>query len=175
MTRTFELTMAELRAVARFAVESAETVLTSYEETYADDPRPRAAVNAAWEFVNGAPRTKLQRVAALDAHRAAAAAGTEIARLAARAAGDAAAAAYLHPLANGNQVGHILRSAALAARIAELHAGSDPRVGEEHLEQALRGATPVVIEVLNRYPRAPLSKNRAGTLMNQLDASMRRL
>lgn len=173
-TESFELTMGELRAVARFAVESAELVLASYEELCPEDPRPRAAVMAAREFVNGGRRTKLQRVAALDAHRAAAAAGTEVARLAARAAGDAAAAAYLHPLASGDQVGHILRAAALAARIAELNAGGDPRVGEEHVDRAARRATAVVIDVLNRYPPAPPSKNRVGVLMNQLDASLRR-
>ena len=67
----FELTMEELREVARFAVQSAEEVLGMFEEATPDDPRPRAAIGAAWEFANGARRTKLQRATALDAHRAA--------------------------------------------------------------------------------------------------------
>lgn len=116
----FELTMDELRVVARFVAESAEVVLPLFEDDQPGDERPRAAIDAAWQFVNGAARTRLQRVAALDAHRAAKEAGTEIARLAARSAGDAAAAAYLHPIAQASQAGHILRAAASAARIAEL-------------------------------------------------------
>lgn len=70
-TGDFELTMDELRVVACFAVESAQEVLPLFEEANSDDPRPRAAIKAAWTFANGAARTKLQRVNALDAHRAA--------------------------------------------------------------------------------------------------------
>ena len=113
----FKLSADELRAVARFAAESAEEVLPVFETAHWDDPRPRKAIEAAWAFAGGGRRMKLQRVASLDAHRAAAGAATEAARLAARAAGDAAAAAYLHPLADATQVGHILRAAALAARV----------------------------------------------------------
>lgn len=107
----FELTVEELRVVARYVVESAQEVLPVFEEAVPGDPRPRAAVDAAWEFVNGARRTTLQRVTAMDAHWAAKEAPTEATRLAARAAGDAAAAAYLHPIAKATQVGHILRGA----------------------------------------------------------------
>ncbi len=116
----FELTMDELRAVARYVAESAQAVLPVFEESVPDDRRPRAALDAAREFVDGARRTRLQRVTALDAHRAAKDAPTEEASLAARCAGDAAAAAYLHPIVKATQVGHILRAAASAARIAEL-------------------------------------------------------
>lgn len=169
----FELTVEELRVVVRYVVESAEDVLPAFEETVPDDPRPRAAVDAAWEFANGARRTKLQRVTALDAHRAAKEAPTETARLAARAAGDAAAAAYLHPLAKATQVGHILRGAACAARVAELSAGDDPGVGDELIEQARRRATPVLVDVLVRYPLAPTGRSRVAHLMSTLDALLR--
>ena len=73
----FELTMDELRVVARYVAESAQEVLPVFEDANPGDPRPRAAVGAAWEFVNGARRTKLQRVTSLDAHRAAKEAATE--------------------------------------------------------------------------------------------------
>lgn len=169
----FELTLEELRVVVRYVVESAEDVLPAFEETVPDDPRPRAAVDAAREFANGARRTKLQRVTALDAHRAAKEAPTETARLAARAAGDAAAAAYLHPLAKATQVGHILRGAACAARVAELSAGDDPDVGDELIEQARRRATPVLVDVLVRYPLAPTGRSRVAQLMSTLDALLR--
>ena len=115
----------------------------------------------------------MQRLTALDAHRAAKGAGSEAARLAARSAGDAAAAAYLHPISRATQVGHILRAAASAARIAELEAGDDPAVGETVIEQARRRATPTLVAVLSRYPPAPTGKNRVAQLMSKLDASLR--
>ena len=99
----FDLTMGELRVVARYVVRHAEDVLSVFEEAVPDDPRPRAAIDAAWAFINGAKRTKLQRVSSLDAHRAARSAPSEAARLAARSAGDAASAAYLHPIAQAGQ------------------------------------------------------------------------
>lgn len=169
----FGLTMDELRVVARYAVESAGAVLPLFEEPYPDDRRPRAAVEAAWTFVRGAERSMRQRVTALDAHRAAKDAGTEAAKHAAHAAGDAAAAAYLHPLADATQVGHILRAVAHAARAAELADGDAPRVGDHLIEQARRRATPALVDVLERYPPALTSRSRVAQLMKTLDTSLR--
>ncbi len=169
----FALTMDELRVVARYVLESAEGVLHVFEEAAPGDPRPRAAINAAGDFVSGARRTNLQRITSLDAHRAAKEATTEAARLAARAAGDAASAAYLHPIARATQVGHILRAAASAARIGELSAGDDSAVGLRLIEEARQRATPVLVDVLNRYPVAPTGKSRTAQLMTLLDASLR--
>jgi len=165
--------MDELRVVARYVAESAQDVLPVFEDAVPGDPRPRAALDAAWEFIDGAKRTNLQRVTSLDAHRAAKDAGTETARLAARSAGDAASAAYLHPLSRAHQVGHILRAAASAARIAELNAGDDPTVGDSMIEQARQRATPTLIAVLSRYPPAPTARNRVAQLMTNLDDSLR--
>jgi hypothetical protein len=171
----FELSMDELRVVARYAVEAAQDVLPLFEENHPNDRRPRAAVDAAWTFVDGANRTKLQRITALDAHRAAKDVTDESAKHAARAAGDAAAAAYLHPLANATQVGHILRAAAHAARAAELAADCEPSVGDQHIEQACRRATPALVDVLRRYPLAPTGTSRVAQLMMTLDTSLRSL
>ncbi|NJP99936.1 putative immunity protein [Streptomyces zingiberis] len=171
----FELSVDELREVARFSVESAGQVLPVFEAAHPGDRRPRAAVDAAWEFVNGGRRTRLQRVTALDAHRAAKEAAGEAERLAARAAGDAAAAAYLHPIAQATQVGHILRAAACAARVGELAAGGDPDVGLGLVAEARRRATPVLVDVLRRYPPAPAGTGRDTQLMVALDASLRSL
>lgn len=170
----FELTMEELREVARFAVQSAEEVLGMFEEAKPDDPRPRAAVGAAWAFVNGAGRTNLQRATAMDAHRAAKEAPSAAAKHAAHAAGDAAAAAYLHPFAKADQVGHILRSSAHAARAAELLAGGDPLAGPELVGRAATRATPGLVDVLRRYPPAPTGKSRVAVLMSLLDDTLRR-
>jgi hypothetical protein len=173
VTGDFELTRDELRVVARYVAESAQDVLPLFENACPDDPRPRAAVDAAWEFINGAPRTTLQRVTSLDAHRAATQAPSEVSRLAAQAAGDAASAAYLHPITKPHQVGHILRAAANAARIAEIEAGDNPAVGDEMIEHARERATPVLIDILRRYPAAPTGNSRAAQLMTVLDASLR--
>jgi hypothetical protein len=175
VTGDFELTIDELRVVARYVAEAAQEVLPVFEDANPGDPRPRAALDAAWEFVNGAHRTKLQRVTSLDAHRAAKEASTEASRLAAQAAGDAASAAYLHPIAKAHQVGHILRAAANAARIAEINAGGDRGVGDRMIEQARERATPVLIGVLHRYPRGPAGKSRAAQLMAALETSLRAL
>ena len=168
----FDLSTEDLRHVARYAVVSAEAVLRVFEEERPQDGRPRAAVDAAWAFVNGARRTRLQRITALDAHRAAKEAGTEAARHAAHAAGDAAAAAYLHPFAKADQVGHILRAAAHAACAAELAAG-DPGVGSREVDAAAGRATPELLDVLRRYPPAPTGKSRVSSLMKLLDTLLR--
>jgi len=86
----------------------------------------------------------------------------------------AAAAAYLHPLANAHQVKHILGAAAHAARAAELMAGDARDIGAEYIEQARRRATPVVIDVLRRYPAAPPGAGRVGELLRGLDVALRR-
>jgi hypothetical protein len=115
----------------------------------------------------------LQRVTSLDAHRAARSAPSEAARLAARSAGDAASAAYLHPIARASQVGHILRAAASAARIGETEAGGDPAIADALLQRSRQRATPVLIDVLRRYPPAPRGSNRVTQLMSTLDHSLR--
>jgi hypothetical protein len=169
----FDLTMDELRVVARYVVRHAEDVLSVFEQAVPDDPRPRAAIDAAWTFINGAERTRLQRVASVDAHRAARSAFFEAARLAARSAGDAASAAYLHPIAQAGQVGHLLRAAASAARIAEMQAGGDPAIGDAVLHRSRQRATPVLIDVLRRYPPATTGSDRVARLMSTLDHRLR--
>ena len=169
----FVVTTDELRAVAAYAAACAEPALVIFEKVHPDDPRPAAALEAARVFAEGAPRSRLQRTAATDAHRAARDATTEPARHAASAAGDAAAAAYLHPLAKATQVRHILGAAAHAARAAELARGDDPVVAEYVVTAAAKRATPVVLDVLGRYPRAPKGRNRIAVLMQRLDSLLR--
>ena len=165
----FALTMDELRAVTGYAVGCAEPALVLFLRDRPDDPRPAAALEAGRLFSEGAPRSRLQRTAATDAHRAAKDASTEPARHAATAAGHAAAAAYLHPLANATQVRHILGAAAHAARAAELARGDDPVVAEYVITAAAKRAAPVVLDVLARYPRVPKGRSRVAVLMARLD------
>ncbi|WP_028850018.1 putative immunity protein [Thermocrispum municipale] len=166
MTADFQLTGAELRAVARFVAESAQEVLPVFESACPDDGRPRAAVDASWEFINGAERSKRLRLTSMEAHRAASAAPDEASRLAAQAAGDAASAAYLHPISKEHQVGHILRATANAARIAEIQGGRPEQV----LEEARERATPTMVDVLRRYPPPAPGHRRVTELMAELDA-----
>lgn len=168
-----ELTMEELRAVTAYAVACAEPTLALFEEEHPDDLRPRVAIEAGRVFASGAARSRQQRTAAADAGRAAAEAQTEAAAHAARAAAAASAAAYLHPLAKASQVGHILGSAAHAARAAELSRGDDPVVAEYMLDAAAKRMTPIVRDVLGRYPRVPQGRARIQALTHRLDSLLR--
>ncbi|SCL70877.1 hypothetical protein GA0070606_5542 [Micromonospora citrea] len=174
---TIELGMAELRAVAGYAAQCARPALAIFERSRPDDGRPRAAIDAAQAFADGARRSKAIRDSAWAANRAyqeTRDAGQTAASDAARAAVAAASAAFLHPLAKATQVKHILGAAAHAARALELDAGDDPDVGIDHIERAAGLAAPVVVSVLARYPNAPGGGGRAGELLRRLDASLRR-
>ena len=169
----FELSMDELRDVTRYAVECAEPTLVLFERAFPQDPRPTAALAAGRAFADGAPRSRLQRTGSADAHRAGREAPTDVARYAATAAGDAAGAAYLHPLAKASQLRHILGAATYAARAAELSRGENPAVAEYILDAAALRANPVVRDVLSRYPRAPQGRTRVAVLLRRLDSLLR--
>ncbi|MFC7331049.1 putative immunity protein [Marinactinospora rubrisoli] len=171
-----ELSRSDLREVTGYAVACARPVLVVFERDRPDDPRPRAAVDAAHAFAEGAERTKVLRDSAWAAHRAAQDtrdAGRAAASDAARAAASACGAAFLHPLAKATQVKHILASAAHAARALELAAGDDPAVAADHIARLRVLASPVVVDVLRRYPAAPPGGGRVGDLIRLLDASLR--
>lgn len=172
-TSDIVLSMDELREVTRYAAESAQDVLEIFERAHPADSRPREAIDAAWTFARGGKRGKTLRDTAWGALKAARYAGTAAASDAARAAMSAASAAYLHPLADAHQVKHILGAAAHAARAAELTAGDDRDVGAEQIEQARRRATPIVVDVLSRYPAAPPGGGRVGELLRDLDRALR--
>jgi len=172
-TSEIVLSMQDLREVTRYAAESAQEVLEIFERAHPVDSRPRDAIDAAWTFAQGGERGKTLRDTGWAAHKAARDADTAVAGDAARAAMYAASAAYLHPLADAHQVKHILGAAAHAARAAELMAGDDRDVGADHIEQVRRRATPLVVDVLSRYPAAPPSGRRVGELLRDLDETLR--
>ena len=171
-----ELSRSELWEVTGYAVACARPALAIFERERPDDPRPRAAIDAAQAFAEGAERTRALRDNAWAAHRAAQEARDAeqaAASDAARAAGNAVGTAFLHPLAKATQVRHILGSAAHAARAFELSAGDDPTVGADHIAHSRILVPPIVVDVLRRYPVAPRGGGRVGELMRQLDASLR--
>ncbi|MER6102192.1 putative immunity protein [Streptomyces sp. NPDC001832] len=169
------LSKQDLREIAAFAAACAEVVLEVFEADQPGDSRPRDAIGAAWEFARGGERGKSLRDTAWAALKAAKSADTAAACEAARAAMAAAGAAYLHPLAKATQVKHILGAGAHAARAAELVAGHNPSIGAEHVERAVHRATPIVVEVLKRFPVAPGGGGRVGELIRMLDADLRSL
>ena len=172
-TSEIVLSMEDLREVSRYAAECAQEVLEIFERAHPADSRPRDAIDAAWTFARGGKRRKTLRDTAWAALRAARDADTAPASDAARAAMSAASAAYLHPLADAHQVKHILGAAAYAARAAELVAGDDRDVGTTYLERARARATPIVVDVLSRYPAAPAGGGRVGELLRDLDEALR--
>lgn len=97
------------RTMAIWACDCAERVLVYFEESYADDNRPRNAIKAGREWVNtGVFRMADVRKASLDSHAAARNAEEySSVRSAARAAGQAAAAAHV--------AGHAVAAAIYAA------------------------------------------------------------
>ena len=170
---TVELSLAEIRAVARFAAACARPALAIYVRERPGDDRPRTAIEAAEAFAGGAPRTKALRDGAWAALRAAQEARDAAASEAARAAGAAAGAAFLHPLAKATQVAHILGAAAHAARAFEIDADVGPAVGADRIAHSRALAPPVVRDVLRRYPPAPPGGGRLGELVRELDRSLR--
>ena len=116
----FELSMEELRVVVRYAVASTQEVLPLFEQANSEDLRPRFATGAAWEFVHGAARTRLQRVTALDAHRAAKDVGRTAGEHTARAAGDAAAAARIQYAETDAEAAELLGESVRVRRSPEL-------------------------------------------------------
>jgi hypothetical protein len=172
-TSEIVLSMDDLREVAGYAAQSAQEVLAIFERAHPADSRARDAIDAAWTFARGGKRGKRLRDTAWAALRAARDAESAAAGDAARAAMCAASAAYLHPLADAHQVKHILGAAAHAARAAELMAGDDREVGAGYIEQARRRATPIVVDVLSRYPAAPPGGGRVGELLRDLDEALR--
>ncbi|MEU7633984.1 putative immunity protein [Nocardia sp. NPDC049220] len=171
-TPDFMLTVDELKAVTAFAVASAERALPLFEAHRPHDSRPRAALEAATGFIRGDHRSRAQRVTAPAAHRAAKESASPVAFHAAMAAGDAAASAYLHPLAEAAQVNHILRASAHTIRVFEMCPGEEGAVGNS-VEHIANLATPVLIDVLHRYPRIGAGTNRISRLVHELDVHLR--
>lgn len=65
-----ELSRSELARSPGYAVACARPALAIFERERPDDRRPRAAIDAAQEFADGAERTKALRDSAWAAHRA---------------------------------------------------------------------------------------------------------
>lgn len=167
------LTLEDLRFVALWAADCAERVLPLFETKAPSDTRPRQAIEGIREFAGGGKRTARLRSLALAAHAAAREVGDPVATAAARAAGSAAASAYMHPLATLDQAKHALGPAVYGALSRELAANGDSSAADEELRWAIQNASPAVREVVRRYPARSAGRSRLETLYYQLDAGLR--
>lgn len=173
MADRIALDIGDIRVAASFAADEAALVLDIFEQVHPNDSRPREAIAAAFAFAAGGARSKGLRDAAWAAHKAARETEDAAAGEAARSAMSAAAAAFLHPLADATQVKHILGAAVHAILAAELAAGGLPDAGAGHVARVACRATPRVVSLLKRYPLAPPGGGRAGELLRALDRAIR--
>ena len=72
-----------------------------------------------------------------------------------------------------SQVGHILGAAGFAAQALQLAVRGDQDVASQAIERARLRATPVLIDVLRRYPPAPPGRNDVDRLWKDLDTTLR--
>jgi hypothetical protein len=164
----------DLRLVGLWAADCAERVLPLFEAKAPSDTRPREAIDGIRAFARGAKRTARLRSLAFAALAAAREVGDPVATAAARSAGLAAASAYMHPLATPDQAKHALGPAVYGARARESAAADDPSVGDEEIRWAIEHASPVVRDVVRRYPGRGAGRSRLDALYYQLDAGLRR-
>lgn len=162
------------RTVGLWAAACAERVLPLFEATAPSDTRPREAIDGVRAFARGEIRKRPLRSIALAALAAARDVEDPAATAAARAAGYAAATAFMHAHATLDQAKHLLGPATYAARAGELAADDDPAVGDEAIRWAVEHAPPTVREVIGRMPARGRGRSRLDALYHQLDAGLRR-
>src|SRR5262245_60974629 len=162
------------RLVGFWSADCAERVLPLFEAKAPSDTRPREAIEGIRAFARGGKRTARLRSLAWAALAAAREVSDPVAAAAARAAGLAAATAYMHALATPHQAKHVLEPAASGARARELAAVDDPSVGDEEIRWAIEHASPAVCEVVRQFPARVPGRSRLDALLYQLDAGLRR-
>lgn len=167
------LSLDELRAIAGWAADGAARVLPLFESAAPGDPRPREAIDAARAFASGGVRVHRLRTLAVASYAAAREVSDPAAQAAARSAGTAASAAYLHPLATLDQAKHLLSPVAYAA-LAQLRASGDVGAGEAEIAHAAALAPPAVRAVLARMPARDAGRGEVAALLHRVDAALRR-
>lgn len=162
------------RLVGVWAADCAERVLPLFEAKAPADTRPRQAIEGFRAFARGEKRKGQLRPLVWAAYAAAREVGDPVAAAAARAAGLAAATAYMHSRVTPDQAKHALGPAMYGARARELAAGDDPGAGEEEIRWAVESASPAVREVVRRMPVRSPGRSRQDALYHRLDAGLRR-
>ena len=171
--KSIPLSDEERRLLGLWAADCADRVLPLFEAKAPCDARPRQAIEGIRIFAHGGRRTAQLRTVALAALAAAREVGDPIATAAARAAGYAAAIAYIHALATPHQVNHVLGPAVQGALARELAAIDDPNAADEELRWAIRYAPFAVRQIVQRLPGRRPGRSRLAALLYQLDAGLR--
>lgn len=169
---TIPLTLDDRRLLGSWAADIAERVLPLFEAISPTDLRPREALENIRLFTAGGKRTVQLRTAALAALAAARDVNDASAMAAARAAAFAASTAYTKALANPHHAKHALGPAVYAALARELATGR-PEAGDEEILWAINHASPVVREIVSRWPARVPGRTRLNTLFYQLDSGLR--
>ncbi len=127
------------RLLASWAADCAEHVLPLFTRTHPDDERPRLAIEAAHAWARGEITVGQAREAAFQAHAAARETSDEVARTAARAAGQAVSTAHMADHSLG-PVYYAVRAVKLAAPAHEAQAAGEceHRWQRKHLPAAIR-------------------------------------
>lgn len=127
------------RLLASWAADCAEHVLPLFTRMHPDDERPRLAIEAARGWAHGEITVGQARQAAFRAHAAAREASDEVARLAARAAGQAVSTAHMADHSLG-PVYYGVKAVKLAAPAQDAQAAGDREYQWqlEHLPEAVR-------------------------------------
>ena len=153
---TLELSLAEIRDAAAYAVACARPALAIFERECPDDGRPRAAIDAAHAFAAGERRTEALRGGGFGAAPGAA---QETRDSGQAAASDACALrrqygrCRLYPSTGESHSGeaHIRIGRPRGAGLGT-NAGEDPTLAADHIARARLLANPVVVDVLRRSP-----------------------
>lgn len=162
------------RLIGLWAADCAERVLPLFAAKAPADTRPRDAIEGVRAFVRGEKRKGQLRALLSAAYAAAREVSDPTAEAAARAAGLAAASAYIHTEVTLDQAKHALGSAAYAALARTLAAADDPEAGGDEIRRAIEHASPALREVLRRMPVRTAGRGRLDRLLYQLDAGLRR-
>ncbi len=144
-SKYFSLSLESLRSIGSWAADCAERVLWIYEMIAPSDSQPRTVIEGVWVFARGGKRTTQFRSLVLAALAAVCEVGHPAA---ARAAGLAAASAYMHSLADVRHTKHILGPVVYAALALELEQAGDPGIGDAEVRRGIEFVSPEVCEVL---------------------------
>lgn len=133
------------RVLGLWAADCAERVLPLFEAKSPSDTRPREAIESIRAYARGGKRTGQLRSFGWAALAAARDVGDPVAAAAARAAGIAAATAYIHALAtpHQNQVGTLPARCPTATRCCRLPLVLAPGSSTYSFARVIRRALPM--------------------------------
>ncbi len=168
MREYFDLDISLLQNAVKWSVDFVKKAAMIYENYLPNDLRPQYAIAAAIEFQETGKRTNILRSIAMDAYRASR--ETQIVQVsyAANAASLIAALAYTHPFKDRKQARHILGPIIYATLAKEIQ-HQDFENSDNEIKNAILQTDERIKNLLLKYPRQELGKNRIDELFYKLD------